>query len=133
MVSLSPARREDFEQLAALRIRAMRESLERIGRFDPKRARQRLLDGFVPELTRHILVDGERVGFVAVRPTTDGLSLEHLYVRPEYQGRGIGSAVLAFIFEEADSQALPLRVGAFARQCLKSLLPSARIHSRRRR
>lgn len=30
----------------------MRESLERIGRFDPPRARERFLSGFVPELTR---------------------------------------------------------------------------------
>ena len=90
----------------------MRESLERIGRFDPQRARQRFLAGFVPNFTRHILADGERVGFVAVKPTSDELNLEHLYVRPEYQGRGIGSAVLAILFEEADSRALPLRVSA---------------------
>ena len=32
----------DFEDLLALRIAAMRESLERLGRFDPERARSRL-------------------------------------------------------------------------------------------
>lgn len=111
-VSLSPTREEDLEGLVSLRIEAMRESLERIGRFDAARARQRFLTGFVPELTRHILVGSERVGFVAVKPTSGALSLEHLYVRLEYQGRGIGSAVLGVIFEEADSRALPLRVGA---------------------
>jgi GNAT superfamily N-acetyltransferase len=90
----------------------MRESLEQLGRFDAVRARQRFLASFEPEFTRHILVDGERVGFVAVKPTANGLSLEHLYIRPEYQGRGVGSAVLAIIFEEADSRGLLLRVGA---------------------
>ena len=35
----------DFESLVALRIEAMRESLERIGRFDPVRARERFLSG----------------------------------------------------------------------------------------
>jgi len=111
-VSLGPAREEESEELVSLRIAAMRESLERLGRFDAQRARERFLVGFVAEFTRHILADGERVGFVAVKPTPDGLSLEHLYVRPEYQGRGIGSAVLAILFEEADRRALPLRVGA---------------------
>jgi GNAT superfamily N-acetyltransferase len=111
-VRLGPTREEESEELVGLRIAAMRESLERIGRFDAQRARERFLAGFVPDFTRHILAEGERVGFVAVKPTSDGLMLEHLYVRPEYQGRGIGSAVLAILFAEADSRALPLRVGA---------------------
>jgi GNAT superfamily N-acetyltransferase len=34
------------------------------------------------------------------------MSLDHLYVRPEYPGRGIGSAVLGILFGEADSQGL---------------------------
>ncbi len=40
-IALTTAKPEDFEALAALRIEAMRESLERIGRFDPARARER--------------------------------------------------------------------------------------------
>jgi GNAT superfamily N-acetyltransferase len=112
IVRLAPTREQDSEELVQLRIAAMRESLERIGRFDAQRARERFLAGFVPGSTRHILAEGERVGFVAVKLTSDGLSLEHLYVRPEYQGRGIGSAVLAILFQEADSGTLPLRVGA---------------------
>ena len=59
-----------------------------------------------------MLLDGERVGFVAMAPTAEGLTLEHLYVRPRYQGRGLGSAVLAIIFREADAAGLALRVGA---------------------
>lgn len=102
----------DFEALVALRIEAMRESLERIGRFDAARARERFRTGFFPEYTRHIVVDGERVGFVVVKPQDAGLLLDHLYVRPGSQGRGIGAAVLARVFAEADARALPVRVGA---------------------
>src|SRR6185295_2966726 len=90
----------------------MRESLERIGRFDATRARQRFFAGFVPEFTSHILLEHERVGFVAIKPTSEGLSLEHLYVRTDYQGRGIGSAVLEILFAQADAEAVPIRVGA---------------------
>lgn len=111
-VTLQPVRDEDIEQLVGLRIEAMRESLERIGRFDATRARQRFVDGFVAAFTRHILVEGERVGFVVVKPTSEGLNLEHLYVRPQYQGRGIGTVVLGMLFEEADSKTLSVRVGA---------------------
>jgi len=50
---LTPAQPDDFEALVALRIEAMRESLERIGRFDRTRARERFLNGFSPTHTRH--------------------------------------------------------------------------------
>jgi len=90
----------------------MRESLERVGRFDPQRARDRFLAGFDPARTRHVLVDGRRVGFVVVRPQDDGLLLDHLYVAPLAQGRGIGAAVMADVLADADARGLPLRVGA---------------------
>jgi ribosomal protein S18 acetylase RimI-like enzyme len=111
-IAFAQAVADDFEALAALRIAAMRESLERVGRFDPVRARDRLAAGFDAQATRHIEVDGERVGFVVVKRQGDALRLDHLYVRPGAQGRGIGAAVLASVFAEADAQALPLRVGA---------------------
>jgi GNAT superfamily N-acetyltransferase len=111
-IALAPAAAEDFEELLALRVAAMRESLERVGRFDPARARQRFQASFAPELTRHVLLDGRRVGFVAVRPDGAGLLLDHLYVLPAQQGRGVGSAVLALVFREADERGLALRVGA---------------------
>jgi GNAT superfamily N-acetyltransferase len=111
-VSLAPADEQDLEELVSLRIEAMRESLERIGRFDMQRARQRFARGFVPELTRHIVVDGVRVGFVVVKPTLEGATLEHLYVRPAHQGRGIGARVLAIVCAEADQQGMLLRAGA---------------------
>jgi RimJ/RimL family protein N-acetyltransferase len=90
----------------------MRESLERIGRFDPVRARERFLGGFSPEHTRHVTLGGERVGFVVVKPIEDGLLLDHLYIASAFQRRGIGAVVLAGVFAQADAQAKPLRVGA---------------------
>ena len=96
----------------AIRIAAMRESLERIGRFDPQRARDRFLSGFDPARTRHVLLDGQRVGFFAVRPQDDGLLLDHLYVAPQAQGRGVGAAVMAGVLADADARGLPVRVGA---------------------
>lgn len=111
-VTFTDVQPSDFKALVAIRIEAMRKSLERIARFDPVRARERFRSGFSPEHTRHIVVDGERVGFVVVKPQSDALLLDHLYVRPSSQGRGIGAAVLAHVFAEADTSALPVLVGA---------------------
>ena len=111
-ITFSATARGDLESLIALRIEAMRESLERIGRFDPVRARERFLVGYSLEHTRHIELNGKRVGFFVVKKEADTMLLEHLYVRPSFQGNGIGSLVLAQIFTEADSKALTVRVGA---------------------
>lgn len=102
----------DFEALVAIRIEAMQESLERIGRFDPTRARERFRAGFTPEHTQYIEVDGERVGFVVIKQVDKDLLLDHLYIRPIAQGKNIGSAVLVHIFAEADSAGQSIRVGA---------------------
>lgn len=111
-VTLVAAQQRDLENLVAIRIEAMRESLERIGRFDSVRARERFLNGFDSRNTRHIVVSGERIGFVVVRHHLKELLLDHLYVKPNAQGSGVGSAVLMQIFKEADAAARPLRVGA---------------------
>lgn len=111
-IALAPVTAGDLDALVAIRIAAMRESLERIGRFEPVRARERFAAGFSPAHTRHIIRGGERVGFVVVKPDGDGLLLDHLYLQPEAQGRGTGAAVLALVFAQADAMALPLRVGA---------------------
>ena len=111
-VSFEPALAADAEGLVAIRIAAMRESLERIGRFDPQRARDRFLAHFDPACTRHVVVDGERVGFVVLRPQGEERLLDHLYVLPSHQGRGIGAAVLRDVFASADAHGQAVRVGA---------------------
>jgi len=111
-VTLQPVSPSDFEALVAVRIAAMRESLERVGRFDPARARERLRQSFTPEHTQWILRDNERVGFCTFRPAADGFHLDHLYVLPECQSRGVGGEVLRRLLAEADRQGRPVRVGA---------------------
>ena len=112
LVTLAAVQPSDFEALVAIRIDAMRESLERVGRFDPTRARERLLSGFSVAHTRHIVVANERVGFVVLKPLGEELLLDHLYVKTNSQGQGIGTAVLSKVFAEANTLSLPVRVGA---------------------
>ena len=108
----SPVSEADFEDLLALRIEAMRESLERLGRFDPQRARSRLRTTFRPEHTWSIELDGQRIGFYALIPDGDGLRLDHLYIRPAAQGAGLGGQVMCKILRETDSLGLPVSLSA---------------------
>ena len=111
-ISFAAATAQDAEALVALRIAAMRESLERIGRFDPARARDRFLAGFAAEHTQHIVQAEARIGFYVLKPADAALLLDHLYIQPGHQGRGVGAAVLAHVFAQADAQGLAVRVGA---------------------
>jgi GNAT superfamily N-acetyltransferase len=111
-VSYEAATLADLDALVALRIEAMRESLERIGRFDPARARERFTSSFDPACTRHIVANGHRVGFIVVKQAAEGLLLDHLYVRPGQQGQGIGGRVLADVLADADARHLPVHLGA---------------------
>jgi len=107
---LEQASEADFDRLFDLRIFAMRESLKRIGRFDRQRAYDRFRSTFRPEHTRLITVGGGLAGCVALGMSEDGLLLEHFYILPEQQGRGLGQAVLRQVLQEADAAALPVRL-----------------------
>ncbi len=107
---LRPAEDADVEQIAELRAVTLRPDLERLGRFDPDRVRQRLRDGFVAEHTWVIEVEGELAGCIALRPDVDAQWLEHFYIDPRLQGKGIGSAVLGRLLERCDREHLVVRV-----------------------
>ena len=123
-IAFRPASDADFEILLALRIRVLRPHLERVGRFDPERARRYFRASYDPTHLRLILVDGAFAGCVALKPDGDGLVLEHFYLDEALQGRGIGSAVLRLLTAEADAMALPVRLGV-----LKGS-PAARLYQR---
>lgn len=110
--SLARVSKLDFAELAGIRIEAMRESLEAVGRFDPDRARARLRSNFDPDRTCFILSGEVKIGFYATREEGDGLWLDHLYIIPSHQHRGIGSAVLRGIIAEANRRGLAVFVGA---------------------
>jgi GNAT superfamily N-acetyltransferase len=47
-----------------------------------------------PDHTRHIVLDGQRVGFVVLKRLSHVLRLNHLYIDPPAQRQGIGHQVL---------------------------------------
>ncbi|MBE1486880.1 GNAT family N-acetyltransferase [Plantactinospora soyae] len=107
---LHPATPGDVEMIAELRATVLRADLERLGRFDEHRVRQRLRDSFSPQYTSVIVADGAFAGCVTLRPTEDGRRLEHFYLVPGLQGRGLGSAVLRTLLDRADAAGVPVRL-----------------------
>ena len=111
-VSFSSVSEGDFDELVGLRIAAMRDSLERVGRFVLERASERLRKSFYPEHSAFIVLDGQRIGFYTFRPAADGFHLDHLYVHPSRQSRGVGSHVLRYLISQSDARQMPVHLGA---------------------
>ncbi|MEV7780613.1 GNAT family N-acetyltransferase [Kitasatospora sp. NPDC088351] len=109
--TLRTAEAADVEPVAELRAVVMRPDLERLGRYDEDRVRRRLRDSFSTRYTSIVLVDGEFAGCVTVRPAEQGgRLLEHFYLAPHHQGRGLGSAVLRTVLAAADAAGEPVRL-----------------------
>ncbi|MEV5578757.1 GNAT family N-acetyltransferase [Streptomyces parvus] len=108
--TLRQALPEDVEPIVELRAVVMRPDLERLGRYDEHRVRQRLRDAYTPEHTSVIEAAVSLAGCAARRPAGDGWWLEHFSLSPALQGRGIGSAVLRGVLDHADTERLPVRL-----------------------
>ena len=102
--AFAPAQASDLEALTELRLEVMAESFNRIGRFNPERARAWFAETYRPQTTRLIAVAGETAGCVAFYETAPGvLKLEHFYLQPRWQGRGLGARILDTLLAEADA------------------------------
>lgn len=108
--ALRAAASTDVEAVAELRAVVLRHDLERLGRYDAHRVRQRLRDGFVPEHTCVIEVAGAFAGCVSLRPAEDAHWLEHFYLASHLHGSGIGTAVLRGLLERCDRDGTRVRL-----------------------
>jgi GNAT superfamily N-acetyltransferase len=111
-ITFEPVTASDGDALASLRVIAMRESLEAIGRFNEARAKARFLESFSIEATQQIRSNGIRAGFMVVKELEDHILLDHLYLLPEFQNKKIGSAAIKEVLVFAAKAQLPVSVGA---------------------
>ncbi len=92
---LRPVSEADFECLLSLSIRVLRADLERLGRFWPELRRERFRAIFKPATLSAIEVAGDCAGCIGAEPHSDHLHIHAFYVEPDFQGCGLGAAVLA--------------------------------------
>jgi GNAT superfamily N-acetyltransferase len=83
-----------------------------LGRYNEARARERLAEGFAPESTHHIEVQGQRVGFVVLKHLSHAFRLDHLYIDPPWQSHGLGAKAMRWVCKQADAEQLPVELCA---------------------
>ena len=92
--TLRRATEGDFYQLLRIRNQVLRKYIEYVRGWDEEREEQRFRRNFDAATTRVILSDGRVIGFLGVREEHEALYLAQAYIIPEYQGRGIGTALI---------------------------------------
>ena len=104
-LSLRKAHASDSEFIFAVKEAAYREYVEEVWGWDDKYQRERHNREFVSqEDFRIIRFRGTDVGFLITFSTPDTLKVNQIYILPEYQGRGIGSACLTRIIDDASRE-----------------------------
>ena len=116
-----PATATDAGWIAELRADVLRESLERLNRYDPRRVRARFLNGFRAEETSVVQLGEQPVGSLALRPDGESTWVEHFYLASAVQGRGLGSALLTLVTARADALGEVLRLNVLQHSAARRL------------
>jgi ribosomal protein S18 acetylase RimI-like enzyme len=106
--TLTQATYTQADQLADLRVQAMRPSLEAVGRFEPDTARARVTGTYSAEETMCVEVDGKLAGFITLRMKPDHYYLDHLYIAPAFQNQGLGAELIKRMQASAKQANLPI-------------------------
>jgi GNAT superfamily N-acetyltransferase len=64
-----------------------------------------------PDSFQIVLCDEAPCGYLCLEDRGDDLHVREIVVRPEYQGRGIGTALLGEVIEGARRRGIPVRLG----------------------
>jgi len=90
---------------------AYRDYVEQVWGWDEEQQRQLQEEWFAPEKFQVIQAAGVDVGFLGVVHEPECVRLNQIYLLLEHQNRGIGSACVTRILDEADALGLPVRLG----------------------
>jgi ribosomal protein S18 acetylase RimI-like enzyme len=121
---LRQATDNDYDFLYRLHVAAMRYLVAQVWGWEDTWQEQLFADRFDPAPSRIVVVDGNDVGVVAVVRGAADVFLSNIEILPEYQGHGLGAALVRMVIAEADASNLPLRL-----QVLK-INPARRLYER---
>jgi ribosomal protein S18 acetylase RimI-like enzyme len=100
----------DREWLWETKTRCLRIYIEQTyGSWDDTQ-RARFDATFIPEEVHIVSVDGRDAGFIAARQDPEVIQLFNLMIAPEFQNRGLGTAVLRNLLTLAQKRRMPVRL-----------------------
>ena len=103
---------DDSEFVFAAKQKAFREYVEQVWDWYESHQRELHNTRFAKHDFRIVEFHGNDVGFFATSNTSGVLKLHQLFILPEHQSRGIGSACMKRIIYEASVEQKPVMLGA---------------------
>ncbi len=107
MYTLRPATPADFEFLYQLHRAAMKAYIEAIWGWEESWQRDYFQAKWEPSKRQIIQVEGQDAGVLVIEDRDDEYYLGLIEILPEYQGQGVGTAVIQNFIAAAQAQNLP--------------------------
>ena len=107
-LSLRKAHTSDSEFVFTVKKAAFREYVEQVWGWDDNYQRELHNRRFAAQDIQIIQFRGIDVGFLATSSTHNMLKVNQLFILPEYQGKGIGSACMTRIVDDANLEEKPV-------------------------
>jgi ribosomal protein S18 acetylase RimI-like enzyme len=108
---LRPTTEDDRGFLFALHRETLREYVDAVWGWDEDDQRRRFDEGFDPGQMQIIVEDAADIGYVRVLHRPDELFLAAIELAPTWQNRGIGSAIVRSLLDDARCEGKPLGLG----------------------
>ena len=107
---LREASPDDSEFAYLVKKAAFRGYIERVWGWDEECQRELHQRRFASQDFRVIQSAGIDVGILAIERRPDCLKVNQLFIMPDHQGRGIGTACMRVIIEEAQTRRISIRL-----------------------
>jgi ribosomal protein S18 acetylase RimI-like enzyme len=108
--SLRQASEEDYQFLFALKVLCLKDYDAPMIGWDETYQRRIYSEPFHPSTIQIIVVDGEDVGQLSVEKDDEELYIAGLYISPQWQNQGLGSAVIEDVLSSAIDQGFSVRL-----------------------
>jgi len=110
-ITLEPASPDDHAFVFQVTEETMRAYVEEtFGAWDADAQRGRSREMFDPHTCRIILIDRDRAGLLVVEDRADEIFLAKIYLRRQFQRRGVGTSLIRDLIGRARAAGKPLRL-----------------------
>lgn len=110
-VDLRPAGGDDRAFAQAVYFETQRWLIEELFGWRGDDAENEKFDEFYrPEETSIVSVDGEDAGWIAIVRSSEAIELDGIYLLPQYQRRGIGTALVRGLIQQAGTEGKALNL-----------------------
>ncbi len=107
---LRKATADDSEFAYQTKKAAFMEYVEKVWGWNAEEQRQMHSKRFASQEFQVIQVSGNDIGVLALDRQPESIKINQIFIKPEYQSRGIGTACMKRIIEEVSVSKLPIRL-----------------------